>query len=127
MGTPAHGSATLTAAHAYDVPLEGMLARAGVDQALIDQHRVRAHGEALEKIAALSRSVSGDAQRFLAFAERGHRAAMLVNQQHKMGADLVVIRKRARTLPEALILGSVTRHVLTDATSDVLLLAQPKR
>src|SRR5262249_29603878 len=121
------GSATLTAAHAYDIPLEGMLARAGVDQALIDQHRVRAHGEALEKIAALSRSVSGDAQRFLAFAERGHRAAMLACPQHTLGDDLVVIPKRARTRPEPLILGSVTRHVLTDATSDVLLLARPKR
>ena len=121
------GSATLTAAHAYDVPFEGMLGRAGVDQALIDEHRVRAHDEALEKIAALSRSVSGDAKRFLAFAERGHRAATLVNHQHKMGADLVVIRKRARSVAEALILGSVTRHVLTGVTSDVLLLAQPKR
>ena len=121
------GSATLTAVHAYDVAFEGMLGRAGVDQALIDEHRVRAHQEALEKIAALSRSVSGDAKRFLAFAQRGHRAATLVNQQRKMGADLVVIRKRARSAAEALILGSVTRHVLTDVTSDVLLLAQPKR
>src|SRR5262245_23613060 len=121
------GTATLTAAHAYDIPLEGTLIRAGVDQVLIDEHRVRARQEALEKIAALSRSVSGDAKRFLAFAERGHRAATLVNLQHKMEADLVVIRKRARSLAEALILGSVTRHVLTDATSDVLLLAQPRR
>lgn len=115
-------SATLTAAHAYDVPFEGMLSRAGVHQALIDDHRVRAYHEALEKIAALSRSVSGDAQRFVAFAERGHPAATLVDQQQRMGADLVVIRKRARSLAEALILGSVTRHVLTDVTSDVLLL-----
>jgi CPA2 family monovalent cation:H+ antiporter-2 len=101
------------------------LSSAGVDQELVEHHRVRARQEALEKIAALSRSVSGDDKRFLGFAERGHRAATLVNQQHKMGADLVVIRKRARPLAEAMILGSVTRHVLTDATSDVLLLAQP--
>jgi len=121
------GTATLTAAHAYDVPFEGMLHRAGVDQAIIADHQVRARQEALEKIAALSHLVSGDATRFLGFAERGHRAATLVNQQHKMGADLVVIRKRARSLAEALILGSVSRHVLTDATSDVLLLAQAKR
>ena len=121
------GTATLTAAHAYEVPFEGMLSRAGVDRALINDHRVRAHQAALEKIATLSRSVSGDAERFLAFAELGHPAATLVSQQHKMGADLVVIRKRARSFAEALILGSVTRHVLTDVTSDVLLLAQPKR
>jgi nucleotide-binding universal stress UspA family protein len=118
------GTATLTAAHAYDVPFDGMLARAGVTQTVIDEHRLRAHRDALEKIAALSRSVSGDAHRFLAFAERGHPAATIVNRSRAMGADLVVIRKRARSLPEAALLGSVTRHVLTDAASDVLVLTE---
>jgi nucleotide-binding universal stress UspA family protein len=121
------GGAILTAAHAYDVPFDGMLQRAGVAQSHIDHQRSRAHREALDAIAALSRSVSGDADRFLAFAERGHAAATIVSRQQAMGADLVVIRKRARSLAEAVLLGSVTRHVLTDATSDVLLLAEPKR
>lgn len=118
------GTATLTAGHVYDVPFEGMLARAGVAQTVIDQYRVRAHQEALEKIAALSRAVSGDPDRFLAFAERGHPAAAIVNRQQAMGADLVVIRKRARSLVESVVLGSVARHVLSDATSDVLLLVE---
>src|SRR5215471_2261870 len=121
------GDAALTAVHAYDVPFEDMLGRAGVDRALIDEHRKSAQREALERIAALSRSVCGDAKRFGAVAERGHRKATLVNQQREMGADLIVVRKRARSLAEGLILGSVTRHVLTDATSDVLLIAEPKR
>jgi CPA2 family monovalent cation:H+ antiporter-2 len=119
-------TAKLTAAHAFDVPFEGMLVRAGVKEDLINEHRVRAHREALDKIAALCRSLCGDEVRFAGFAERGHRSATLVRQQQKMGADLVVIRKRARSAPESLILGSVTRHVLTDATCDVLVLAQPK-
>jgi len=121
------GAATLTAVHAYDVPFESMLGRAGVDRALIEDHRKSARREALEKIAALSRSVSGDAKRFGAVAERGHRAATLVNLQRELGADLIVVRKRARSLAEGLILGSVTRHVLSEATSDVLLIAEPKR
>jgi len=78
----------------------------------------------VEKIAAFSRSVSGDADRFLAFAERGHPALTIVNRQKAMHADLVVIRKRARSLVESVLLGSVTRHVLTDAASDVLLLVE---
>jgi CPA2 family monovalent cation:H+ antiporter-2 len=121
------GTATLVAAHAFDVPFEGMLARAGVATPVIDEHRLRAHQAAFEKIAALSRAVSGDASRFLALAERGHPAKVLVEQQGKTGADLVVLRKRARSLVEAIVLGSVTRHVLTDVASDVLLLAEPKR
>ena len=118
------GTAVLTALHAFDVPFDGMLQRAGVAQSQIDSHRARAHQEALEQIAGLSRKVAGDADRFLAFAERGHPAATIVNRQQSMGADLVVIRKRARSVVEAVLLGSVTRHVLTDATSDVLLLAE---
>ena len=118
------GGATLTAVHAYDVPFDGMLQRAGVAQAHIDGERTRAHRAALERMADLSRTVSGDADRFVASAERGHPAATIVKRQQAMGADLVVIRKRARSRVEAVLLGSVTRHVLTDATSDVLLLAE---
>src|SRR3954464_10023707 len=121
------GGATLIAAHVFDVPFEGMLARAGVAQTQVDEHRRRAHQAALEKLAELSRSVSGDADRFLALAERGHPAATLVDQQRRTGADLLVIRKRVRSLVEALLLGSVARHVLSDVASDVLLLAEPRR
>lgn len=120
-------TATFAAAHVYDVPFEGMLARAGVAQPVIDEHRLRAQQKAIEEIAALSRSTAGDPHRFLAFAERGHPAAAIVDRQRAMGADLIVIRKRARSLVEAALLGSVTRHVLTDAASDVLVLAEPKR
>jgi CPA2 family monovalent cation:H+ antiporter-2 len=118
------GTAILLAAHAFDVPFESMLARAGVAEPLVDAHRVQAHQAALEKIAALSRSVSGEADRFLAVAERGHPAAFLVQQQRKAGADLVVLRKRRRSRVEALVLGSVTRHVSSDVASDVLLLVE---
>jgi nucleotide-binding universal stress UspA family protein len=114
------------AVHAYDVPFEGMLQRAGVTASVVDQHRLRAHLQAAEKIAGLSRAASGDPDRFLAIAERGHPAKTILDRQRSTGADLVVIRKRARSLPETLLLGSVTRHVLADAASDVLLLAEPK-
>lgn len=117
-------TAILMAAHAFDVPFESMLGRAGVAEPLVDEHRLRARQAALEKIAALSRSVSGEADRFIAVAERGHPAAFLVEQQRKAGADLVVLQKRRRSLVETLLLGSVTRHVVSDVASDVLLLVE---
>jgi len=118
--------ATLTALHAYDVPFEGLLHRAGVSDAAIDQHRGRAHAKAVEKIAELSRAVSGDPLRFLAFVERGDAGARIVERQRTTGADLVVLLKRARSLGESVLLGSVTRHVLADVASDVLLLNEAK-
>jgi nucleotide-binding universal stress UspA family protein len=116
--------ATLTAIHAYDVPFEGLLRRAGVSDAAIDEHRGRAHGKALEAIGELSVAVSGDALRFLAFVERGDAGARIVERQRTAGADLVVLLKRARSLGESLLLGSVTRHVLADVASDVLVLKE---
>jgi nucleotide-binding universal stress UspA family protein len=118
------GHATLTALHVYDVPFAGMLARAGVAQPVIDEHRLRAHQAALDGIAALARSACADANRFVAFAERGHPAATIVDRSRATGADLVVIRKRSRSVAEKLVLGSVTRHVLADVATDVLLLAE---
>jgi nucleotide-binding universal stress UspA family protein len=121
------GAARLSAVHAFDVPFEGMLQRAGVTQQLIDEHRSRAHREAVEKIAALSLAVAADAQRFTPFVERGHPSATIVQHSARGGVDLVAILKRARSLPETLVLGSVTRHVVADVETDVLLLAQSAR
>jgi nucleotide-binding universal stress UspA family protein len=121
------GGALLTAIHAFDVPFEGMLQRSGVSQAVIDEHRSRAQREAVEQIAALSHSVAGDGSRFSPFVERGHPAVSIIERSRKDGTDLVVILKRARSRPEALVLGSVTRHVIADVETDVLLLAQPRR
>lgn len=121
------GGAMLTAVHAFDVPFEGMLQRSGVSQAVIDEHRSLAQREAVEKIAALSLAVAGDGHRFSPFVERGHPAVSIIERSRKDGADLVVILKRARSRTEALVLGSVTRHVIADVETDVLLLAQARR
>jgi len=120
------GDAMITALHAYDVPFEGLLHRAGVSDAAIDEHRGRAHDQAVKTIGELSGSVSGDPLRFLAFVERGDAGARVVERQRTTGADLVVLLKRARSLGEALMLGSVTRHVLADVASDVLLVQEAK-
>ena len=115
---------TLTALHAFDVPFEGLLKRAGVSEASIDEHRARAYGESVERIAELSRALTGDADRFLPFSERGDAAATIVRRQRSMRADLVIMLKRARSLGESLLLGSVTRHVLGDVACDVLLVPE---
>lgn len=118
------GEAMLTALHAYEVPFEGLLKRAGVADPTIDGHRARTYGKAVETIGELSASVSGDRLRFLAFVERGDAGARIVERQRTSGVDLVVLFKRARSLGESLLLGSVTRHVLADVASDVLVLKE---
>jgi nucleotide-binding universal stress UspA family protein len=114
--------ALLTALHAYEVPFEGMLQYAGVEQADIDRHRAESFHRAFEEIRRLSAAASGNTEAFLPIVDRGDAARLCLEHAQTIGADLIVIGKRKRPALEALALGSVTRHVLANATADVLIL-----
>jgi len=115
--------AKLAAVHAYEVPFEGTLQRAGVPMQDIEQHRAAAFHEALQSIRTLSETATGDPSRFLPVVDRGYAARLILEHQHGLAADLVVIGKRRRSAAEALLLGSTTRHVLADAACDVLVVS----
>lgn len=117
--------ARATAAHAYEVPFEGMLHRAGIGAAQIDHHRGEALRQAIADIDAMARRVSSDgAVRVLPVVERAHPARLLLDRAESLGADLVVVGKRRRTALERLLLGSVARHVTSAAPCDVLAVPQ---
>jgi nucleotide-binding universal stress UspA family protein len=113
-------AAKLTAVHAYEVVFEGALQRAGVQTEEIEQHRAQVFQQSLAETRRLSEAATGDADRFLPMVERGDAAALILEREQSLGADLVVISQRTRSAVEALVLGSVTRHVLADAKADVL-------
>jgi nucleotide-binding universal stress UspA family protein len=112
--------AKMAAVHAYDLALEGPLQRAGVAPHEIDRHRAEAFHKALGAVRSLSATVAGDPDLFLPIVDRGYAAGLILEHEHGLGADLVVIGKRRRSAAEALILGSTTRHVLANAGCDVL-------
>ena len=112
-------NAKLAAVHAYDVPFEGALQRAGVQAQEIDRHRAAAFHDALGAIRGLSEQVSGDPERFVPIVER-EDARLVLQHERRLGADLVVMGKRRQSKAEALLLGSVSRHVLASAGCDVL-------
>ena len=114
--------AHLSAIHAYEVPFEAMLSRAGVDAADIERHRAEAFGRAFAEIQRLSAAAGGDAERFLPIVERGDAARLVLERARAIGADLIVIGKRRRPALESIALGSVTRHILANAKADVLVL-----
>jgi len=116
-------AAAVTAAHAYDVPFEGMLHRSGVGSEEIDRHRGEALRSAFERIEAMSRRIAPPG-RILALAERGHPARLLLDRSTALGADLVVMGRRRRSAAERFFVGSVARHVVAGAASDVLVVPQ---
>jgi nucleotide-binding universal stress UspA family protein len=117
--------ARLTVLHAYDVPFEGALSRAGVQAADLERHRGVTLHAALEAVGSLAREAAGNASRWIPAAGRGDPARLLVEHARRSGADLLAVAKRSRSALAALLMGSVARRVVTESGSDVLVLPAP--
>jgi nucleotide-binding universal stress UspA family protein len=112
-------AASITVAHAFDVPFEGKLRLADVSLDEIERYRGRMREQALNGIRALIQRLGGDARRCTAVIERGDPRRWILDQEEALRADLIVIGKQGSAMEDRLI-GSVTRHVLSGAHCDVL-------
>jgi nucleotide-binding universal stress UspA family protein len=113
-------SARITAAHAYEVPLEGMMHRAGVSMDDVRKRRSEALANAVERIEDMARRAGGDDHRILAMVERAHPVRLVVDASRALHADLVVVARRKRHLLERLLVPSVARQMAGAVRSDVL-------
>jgi nucleotide-binding universal stress UspA family protein len=114
--------ADINIVHAYDVPLERKLWLADVPQEQIDEFRDQARQRALEKVVGLRKEFGLEQQRMHHYLENGDPASVILGREASSGADLIVIGKHKQSLPGELVLGSVTRHVLSGAKCDVLVM-----
>ena len=117
-------TAGVTAMHAYDVPFEGMLLRAGTRQDDVERHRGEVLRDALATLDAIVRRDGAQARRIVAVAERSHPVRLLLEHPAARDADLIVLGRPPRTAAERLLVGSVARHVIAGAGRDVLLVPQ---
>ena len=51
---------------------------------------------------------------------KGDPTLRILEQEQELDCDLVVVGKQGETVPEEFLLGSVTKHVLQQSQSDVL-------
>ena len=109
--------------HACEVPFEGKLVNADVSEASILRLRRQAAQEGHEQLQAFAAAerVAGNDLRLV--VRCGDPSRVILETAEREGCDLVVIGKRGRGLVEELLLGSVTRHVLADASMDALVAA----
>ena len=111
--------AELTLMNVVEAPFEGKMRFAGVDEEVILRYRASARKEAT---AALQQTVADAhlAGNWRPVAVHGDAAFRILKQEEEQGADLVVLGKHGVGMTEELLLGSVTKHVLTRARCDVL-------
>lgn len=112
--------ADLILVHAFEVPFEGKLRYAGVDESALTALRVTAKREAVEKMNALVHAAGLSGAPLRRIVLHGDAPAILLTQEQEQDCDLIVIGKRGLGMLEEMLLGSVTKHILTQSVGDVL-------
>lgn len=107
--------------HVFDVPFEGYLRYASVDQGTIDHYRIVARREASEKLDTLCNEAGLTPQQTTRVVLQGDPTVGIVAQEQECDCDLIVMGKHGENLMEQLLLGSVTKHVLDESQGDILI------
>lgn len=112
--------ASLTLFHAFEIPFESRLRFAAVEESVLDQHRLKARQHATGEVNRVAAAAGLDAGDYHSLIAHGNAGLRLVEAEQQLGADLIVVCKHGVSMTNELLLGSVTRHVLAEATCDVL-------
>ncbi len=105
---------------AFRVPFEEKLHFAGVDAGTIAHYRQQARAEAVQRVHALAQEAGLKTGHWTPCVVEGEASLRIVEQEQEHGCDLVVLGKHGQSAAEDLLLGSVTKHVLAEGSTDVL-------
>jgi magnesium-transporting ATPase (P-type)/nucleotide-binding universal stress UspA family protein len=113
--------ADIMVVHGSAVAFEGALRQAGIVEDEIDRYRAQAQQQALSGLSALIDEVSDGSHRIFRTVENEDAARLILAKEESFKADLIVIGKHGKTIVEEMLLGSVTRRILSDSKCDVLI------
>lgn len=106
--------------HAFEVPFEGKMRYANISDDIIHEYRILARREALQKLEALRQEANLSVAESMLIVQHGDPGMRILEQEQERDCDLIVMGKHGENAVEELLLGSVTRRVLEDCVSDVL-------
>lgn len=119
-------AAELVVLHAFELPYEGKLVLAGVDEQVIRRYIAtdsEARRKRLHDLAAAAGLAPID---YSARVIHGDPAQQIIAMEQEYDCDLVVVGKHGTHVAEELLLGSVTKHVLAESQGDVLVICDPR-
>lgn len=112
--------ADLSLLNVFDVPFEGMLSFAGVTQDIISHYRIEARQKALAGLHELAARAELAPGAFAVHVQHGDSAESILDLAERERCDLIVMGKHGTHVTEELLLGSVTKHVLSESKADLL-------
>jgi nucleotide-binding universal stress UspA family protein len=108
--------------HAFELPFEGKLIHAGVDEDILHRYVRVAREERLRQLHRLAEDTGLAPIDYSAIVMHGYPAEQILAQEQEQNCDLIVLGKHGRNPAEELLLGSVTKHVLAESQGDVLIM-----
>lgn len=118
--------ADLTLMHAFELPYEGKLAFAGVDEQVIRQYVTTGSETRRKRLHDLAAAAGLAPADYSARVLHGDSAQQIIAMEQEVDADLIVVGKHGSHIAEELLLGSVTKHVLAESQCDVLVICDPR-
>lgn len=104
--------------HVYEAPFESSVRFAHIDHDTLTHYRNVIRKDAVTQLAALSNAAGmPDARQIVVHGDPGWRIA---EQEQELECDLIVVGKQGTSALEELLVGSVTKHVLSESQCDVL-------
>lgn len=107
--------------HAFEVPFEGKLKFAGVEDEAILRFQHAARDEAMQRLRQLCDEAALPMEQVSLRTIHGDPSHHIIEQEHAYSSDLIVVARYEKDILEQLLLGSVTRHVLAESRCDVLI------
>lgn len=114
--------AALVLLHTFEVPFEGRLRHAGVSEQELAALRASAQREGETRMAELIARAGLPAAALHSLVLYGDPSVQILEHERLQGSELIVIGKRGQNSLEDLLLGSVTKQILSQAQSDVLVI-----
>lgn len=111
--------AKITLIHIYETPFEHKLHYADLDELDIKTYKAYVQNAAIEQMNQLCQAFGTTDISTLIL--QGDAPTTILNQAKKLKADLIVMGKNKQTMPQEMILGSVTNQVINSCDSDVLI------
>lgn len=119
-------AADLVLLHAFELPYEGKLTFAGVDQQVIRQYVATGSEIRRKRLHDLAAAVGLAPMDYSARVLNGDPSQQIIAMEQEVDADLIVVGKHGSHISEELLLGSVTKHVLAESQCDVLVICDPR-
>lgn len=118
--------ADLILLHAFEVPYESQLRRADLSEDSILGYRSVARREASQQLDELAAASGVPENRIRRLVLHGNASENILVQEQEQDCDLIVMGKHGQSLLEEWLLGSVSKHVLSQSACDVLVTDRPR-